>query len=188
MIKILGEPFNVRKTDGKTYKYVVYECECGNREATQLCNANKAKSCGCLNKRSKRHLMTKTAIYSVWGSMISRCYNPNNKRFKDYGGRGIVVCDEWKTFENFFRDMGECNGLTLDRKDNNGIYCKDNCQWSTGKIQCRNRRNTIFLTVDNVIKSMSEWSEYPKADTYNTISARYYRGWCHKECIFGKKN
>jgi hypothetical protein len=189
MITILGEPFNIRMKDGKTYKHVVYECECGKREIAQLCNAKKGVSCGCLNKRCKKHLMTKTNIYTRWSSMMRRCHSPNTKRYKDYGARGITVCEAWHTFENFFNDMGHAeNGLTLDRIDNNKGYCKENCRWCDRKTQSRNRRNTTLLSIDGVTKPITEWAEHPDADVYATISARYYRGWAHKECVFGKQN
>jgi hypothetical protein len=187
VITILGQPFNIRMKDGNTYKHVVYECECGKREIAQLCNAKKGVSCGCLNKRSKKHMMTKTSIYARWSSMIARCHSPGTKRYKDYGARGIVVCEAWHTFENFLEDMGHPeNGLTLDRIDNDKGYSKDNCRWCSPKAQSRNRRNTIYLTIDGTTKSISEWSEHTDACTYNTISSRYHRGWSHKECVFGK--
>jgi hypothetical protein len=187
MITILGEPFNIRMKDGKTYKHVVYECECGKREIAQLCNAKRGVSCGCLNKRSRKHLMTKTNIYTRWSSMMRRCHSPNTKRYKDYGARGITVCEAWHTFENFFNDMGHAeNGLTLDRIDNNKGYCKENCKWSNSKEQARNRRNTRFLTINGITKSISEWSEESGAGRYQTISCRYVSGWSHEECVFGK--
>ena len=77
-----------------------------------------------------------------WGAMISRCYNQNNHRYPEYGGRGIVVCERWKnSFENFLEDMGERpDGMTLDRIDVNGNYCKDNCRWATDSLQSFNMR------------------------------------------------
>jgi hypothetical protein len=115
MITILGEPFNIRMKDGKTYKHVVYECECGKREIAQLCNAKKGVSCGCLNKRCKKHLMTNTRIYRIWQKMMRRCYAEGCDRYKDYGGRGIVVCTDWHTFTNFFRDMGNPPEWSINR-------------------------------------------------------------------------
>ena len=187
MITIVGQPFNIRKGDGKLYKCVVYECECGNREITQLCNAKKCQSCGCLNKRSKKHLMTNTRVYRIWTKMMRRCYTEECDRYADYGGRGITVCEQWHSFTNFFRDMGSPEiHQSIDRINNDGGYSKENCKWSSSKEQARNRRNTRFLTINGITKSISEWSEESGADRYQTISCRYIRGWSHEECVFGK--
>lgn len=73
--------------------------------------------------------------------MKARCLNPHNKRYADYGGRGITICERWLTFENFFADMGQCpQGLSLDRIDNSGNYEPDNCRWATTQEQTSNKR------------------------------------------------
>ena len=86
--------------------------------------------------------MTGTKPYGVWNGMLQRCGNKKNSRYKDWGGRGIKVCDRWKRFDEFWEDMkeGYKEGLTLDRIDNNGFYCKENCKWSTQKEQMNNKR------------------------------------------------
>ena len=134
-------------------------------------------------------MMTKTNIYARWSGMIRRCHSPGDGRYKDYGGRGIFVCEYWRTFENFFNDMGHAEkGLTLDRIDNDKGYYKENCRWCDYKTQSRNRRNTTFLLIDGILKPITEWAEHPDADVYAAISARYHRGWSHKECVFGRQN
>lgn len=86
-----------------------------------------------------------TKIYKVWGSMRSRCINQKHSRYKDYGGRGITICERWNKFENFLKDMGKCpKGLTLERIDNDGNYEPDNCTWATYLIQANNRRNSTL--------------------------------------------
>lgn len=97
----------------------------------------------------------------IWMDMRSRCNNPNNQAFHNYGGRGIKVCQGWDSFENFLRDMGERpEGLTLDRwPDNNGDYCPSNCRWATYKQQQRGRRNNRLVTAFGETRTLSEWAE-----------------------------
>jgi len=136
-------------------------CACGAEKiirATQLA-AGLTKSCGCLRDDVAKvfHLKHgrsrnrgahgadrrgRSRAYRAWGDMLQRCSNPNFRQFKDYGGRGITVCEEWKnSFENFLRDMGEPpEGLSLDRIDNDGGYSADNCRWATRAQQQQNRR------------------------------------------------
>lgn len=121
-------------------------CDCGKlkeADGRHLQDGN-TKSCGCLmggrRATTVRHDMWRSPEYVSWGSMIQRCTNPNSPSWPRYGGRGIVVCDSWKRFENFFADMGERgNGLTLDRIDNNGNYEPGNCRWATWSTQAINK-------------------------------------------------
>lgn len=101
-----------------------------------------------------------------YNSMIQRCYNENNPQYKDYGGRGITVCDRWlenqegaKGFWNFVEDMGEkTKGLTLDRINNSKGYSPENCKWSTRKEQQRNRRNSVFITYNGKTQCAKDWA------------------------------
>ena len=125
-----------------------------------------------------KHGMSRTPVYDVWISMRDRCYNKNNPGYAMYGGRGIVVCDEWKTsFPNFLADMGDQPaGLELDRIDNDGIYTKSNCQWSTPKEQCRNRRSCIYYEHNGETKILAEWAD-ELGIKRPTVYQRYRRGY-----------
>jgi len=125
---------------GATYWNCV--CECGSERSIaggELLRG-KSQSCGCAGNGS--HGMSKAPEYHSWSSMIQRCTNPNHGRWKDYGGRGIAVCERWKTFENFLADMGPRPlGTSIDRfPDPDGNYEPGNCRWATAKMQRANQR------------------------------------------------
>lgn len=101
----------------------------------------------------------RTSTYNIWVAMLKRCRNPKNKSYSNYGGRGIFVCDEWTHFEKFLQDMGERPpGLTLDRKDNDGPYCKENCRWVPLSVQNRNKTDTWRLTYKGRTQCAAEWA------------------------------
>ena len=124
---------------------------------------------GQLNHRGDRrgcivtHGMSDSKIYSCWCEMKKRCYNKNNKRYNNYGGRGIKVCSEWKdSFESFYRwamENGYEDSLSIDRIDVNGDYCPSNCRWATSVEQTRNTTRNHYVTAFGETKTIVEWSE-----------------------------
>ena len=154
------------------------ECQCG---ATTVVSGGqltrgKTKSCGCLRRevtgaKRRTHGMTNTRTYRIWNGMNTRCYNPERHDYDRYGGRGITVCAAWQRpdgFTAFLADMGQCpDGMTLERRDNNGPYSKDNCYWVPAAVQARNKRNSVMYAG----KCAAEWAR----ELGVTTSAVLYR-------------
>jgi len=143
------------KYDGGTRIYWLCKCECGNKKKVRGSHltSNKVRSCGCLEKENLNNLAFKEThglsderLYTTWKNMISRCTNPNHVGYKNYGGRGITVCDEWiNSLESFYKwamNNGYEEGLTIDRINNDGNYEPSNCRWATYKQQANNKRTS----------------------------------------------
>jgi hypothetical protein len=115
--------------------------------------------------------------YRTWGAMITRCTNPKVNNYADYGGRGITVCERWRTFENFLADMGvRPQGRTIERLDNEKGYEPGNCAWTTPKDQARNRRDNCLLTHDGRTQTLSAWAEQ-LGISKEALRARLHAGW-----------
>ena len=158
------------------HQYWLFKCDCGKEKVIKMdCVLCKhTKSCGCLNlelvsRRSFKHGMSKNRFYKIWVGMKQRCSNKNSAYYKDYGGRGIIVCKEWMIFKNFYNDMykdylkhikifGE-KETSIDRKENNGNYCKKNCRWANPEIQSSNMRSNHLITYNKQTMTISQWSK-----------------------------
>lgn len=132
------------------------QCDCGaiSKTLAGKLRSGHTRSCGCLRAETtidthRTHGMTGTPTYNSWQRMLARCFNPNTVRFESWGGRGITVCDAWRSFENFFADMGKCPpGMSLDRYPNrDGNYELENCRWATPTEQSTNRKTTRWITL-----------------------------------------
>jgi hypothetical protein len=144
-------------------------CECGKTAVAaqgNLCNSH-TNSCGCLlldvlSVEKRTHGLRKHPLYSVWNNIKTRCLNPVNHRWDCYGGRGIKICDRWKdSFENFYTDMapGYRKGLQIDRIDNDGGYCPENCRWATPTQNVRNTRTNRLVATPWGVITVAEAAE-----------------------------
>lgn len=125
-----------------------------------------------------KHGLRYTRLYSIWSNMFTRCQNEHSEHYGRYGGRGIIVCDSWKDFKTFYdwaMSYGYNDNLTLDRIDNDGNYCPENCRWATMKQQCNNTSRCKFITIDSETKTMREWCEITGVN-YSTARDRINRG------------
>lgn len=182
---VVGRDDSPQTTKQKRIKWAC-ACGCGNFTSVSsgnLKNGNTA-SCGC-EKYANRgtHGMTNTPTYKAWDAMIQRCTNSNDARYKDYGGRGITVCDRWLKFSNFLEDMGvKPAGLELDRIDNNGGYFLDNCRWISGIENKRNTRGNRYLVYGGEKLCVAAWAEKLGINK-GTITNRLSRGWSVEETL-----
>lgn len=176
------------KTGNRYRKYWLCKCECGNTKEvrTDSLTSGNVRSCGCIKKeqdrenlvKNHRHKMSGKRLYSIWQKMKDRCYNPNVRSYKDYGARGIKICDEWIVPDNFFQwalSNGYREDLTIDRIEVNGNYGPSNCKWSTAKEQARNRRSNIEVEYQGKKMTLIEAAEKSNI-SYKVLNARYRRG------------
>lgn len=196
MVDYTGQKFNyltVIKYHGKTkINESLWECECvcGAKRIIRSFSfrSGRTKSCGCVHKLRTTHNKSKTKIYKTWSAIIQRCKNPNDRNYYNYGGRGIAVCDSWLNFENFYKDMGEIpKGKSIDRINNDGNYCKENCKWSTVKEQCNNKRNTYFITYNGKTQTLTQWSEEIMIDSHVLYTRLKRLKWSVEKTLTTKK-
>lgn len=172
-----------REESEKTWK-LLCKCDCGNetRITPNQFDAGKVMSCGCLRKSSRNEFdgHSKHPLYQIWIQMMRRCYTSKAKHYDRYGGRGITVCDEWHTFNNFAAWSesvgGRPDGYSLDRINNDGNYEPSNCRWADLKTQHRNTSANIVIEYAGEKKTLVEWSE-STGISWHTLNHRYHRGW-----------
>lgn len=201
----VGDKFahlTVIELDAKKDKYGawLHKCQCDCEDKT-ICYRSayslfqdQNHSCGCANPNAHNGLYeTGTKFNKAWQAMRKRCSNPSHASYKDYGGRGIKVCERWEKYLNFREDMYEsfCEHIkkhgsrntSLDRIDVNGDYCPENCRWATCKEQSNNRRVNTYITDERgITHTIAEWAEI-KSINYTTLQNRISSGWDITEAL-----
>ena len=176
------------------------KCDCGN---TKVIRGSKLKegqylSCGCqwhaynekrnegIRKSKITHGLSGTRLYYIYENMMKRCYDQNAEKYPNYGGRGITVCEEWRTDRQAFFDWALSNGyteeLTIDRIDVNGNYCPENCRWATQKEQANNRTSNRYLEYNGETHTVIEWAELIGMSP-GTLYARIENGWTTEKAL-----
>lgn len=169
-------------------------CDCGNACIKALGNlrSGHTKSCGCFRSISTTEEKTKhgycgTLTYRSWVSMKTRCLDEKNHKYPDYGGRGIKLCKEWESFEQFLKDMGERpEGTTLGRINNDGDYEPSNCEWQTAVSQARNKRNTALFMFQGINATIPEHCERLGLNASTVRSRIYTYGWSIEKSLSTK--
>lgn len=192
-VNLTGKKFNrylvlhLVKSSNEGFKWLC-RCECGTEKEVFGCSLKNGttKSCGCFkiefNKRIRKvHKKSNPLEYNSWVGLKSRCLNISDRAYKDYGGRGITVCDRWlgaDGLQNFINDMGKRPNAnySIDRINNNGNYEPSNCRWATAKEQSRNNRNTCIIEYKEKKFALIDLAILFNVQ-YNTLRHRIIRGW-----------
>lgn len=179
-----------RKSETGTRVYWNCSCDCGGNRVVSndhLRNGD-TTDCGCTRKHIshwQKHGMYNSRLYRIWSLMKERCYNPKRKEYGNYGGRGISVCDDWKEAKRFFEwafANGYSDELTLDRIDNDGDYCPENCRWVCRKEQMRNRRNNRYVSFRGRTIPLTQLAE-EYGYTYAQLYKRLKLGWSLEDAV-----
>lgn len=169
----LSEPYKGRKDTW------LCKCDCGNERIVYGFGLKSGRStnCGCAKTK---HGMSKSKLYRVYTLMCQRCHAPYNDNYFRYGGRGIKVCSEWRNNFSVFAEWafqnGYKEGLSIDRKNNNGNYCPENCRWVDWKTQSNNRRSNHLIEYQGQTHTIAEWGDILNISP-SLIFDRLYRGW-----------
>lgn len=165
LLVVAGMP----RVNEKIRREIPCVCDCGNYKYVDLSSLRCGKiiSCGCMRSkraserasdRNKTHGAVGTPEYSTWAGIKARCLNTNHHGYKNYGGRGIAICERWMDFANFLADMGpRQNGTSIDRINPNGGYSPENCRWASSFVQTRNRRNSVLISHRGFTLNACDW-------------------------------
>ena len=191
---------HMKRIDGHNRPFWKCLCKCGQYTvvtSNSLKNGS-TRSCGCYKKEVNHQRFylggeDRGRLRSVLRMAKLRCEDSSNEFYHNYGARGITVCDEWHGddgFDNFYdwaMSHGYKRGLTLDRIDNNKGYSPDNCQFVTMKCQSNNKRNNVYVTIDGVTKTLTEWCDFYNVP-YSRVRVRYNAmGWDIEDALFTPK-
>jgi hypothetical protein len=173
----------------------ICKCDCGTVKPVKMYSllCGDSTSCGCSHREMTRkqlttHGLCKTRLHHIWAGIIARCCNENHKSYKNYGGRGIRVCEErrkdFKAFYDWAYSVGYNEEFTetgrtkwvIDRIDNDGDYCPENCRWATRTEQMRNTRRNHLIEYRGETKTLVDWCETLNL-YYPTINSRLHKGW-----------
>lgn len=176
----------IENIKGKPTKWLC-RCDCGTSKAVDSgsLRSGSTKSCGCIQSPGNfKHGLKDSLTYKSWSEAKSRCLNPSHSAYKDYGGRGITVCDRWlESFENFYEDMGDRpNNMTIDRINNNLGYSKENCRWATWEEQANNRRNNRLIELNGKTQNLTQWIKELGIST-STVRSRLRIGWSIEKAL-----
>ena len=195
--ELIGQKFGkltITRFDHKDkhyHKYYECKCDCGKNTVVNYDNLKRGltKSCGCLisqttSKLNKtrvikdKHKYSDYSLYRTWIGMRKRCYSTTEPAYKDYGGRGITVCDEWNIDYNSFlkwaKNNGYQKGLTIDRINNDKGYYPENCRFVDNYVQANNKRNNIVLSLNGISDTLPNWARKLNVST-KLLYARYYK-------------
>lgn len=177
------------RKNGKVRPCWLFKCDCGKTVVARKENVmnGHTSSCGCLHKESiTRHGFSNTRLFDILHGMKQRCFNKKLKCYKNYGGRGITLCDDWlsnpDSFYKWAIKSGYKDNLTIDRIDNNGNYCPENCRWVTRLEQNRNLRKNRLITYKGETRCLSEWASLYHLQK-STLKGRLDRGWSVEEAF-----
>lgn len=179
-LTVLNEEEHLKRHSKRKFRCL---CDCGSVRTVEMAHF-RAGTCGCRKHLTKHgHYSPDDEFfseYNIWKGMLFRCEDKSNPR---YGGRGISVCERWRSFENFIADMGERpDGTTLDRIDNDGDYEPANCRWATRADQARNRRTTFRVSIEGVERPLIEWCDIYGIG-WSTARARIKKGWSPEQAV-----
>ena len=180
----------IEQTAERKDRCVVWKCvcDCGNEcyIVSRSLLSGTTKSCGCFMQESRgkartTHHRSKEKIFFIWQGMHRRCESTYHKNYMDYGGRGIKVCEEWRSFQKFYDYVATLShfgepGYTIDRIDVNGNYEPGNVRWATRKEQGANRRCTVYLTYKGETRPLTEWAEIKNIKP-DVLYQRSHKGW-----------